>query len=126
MKFLVVDDSRIARLRLCDYIKELGYEVVGEACDGIEAIEKYKELLPDMITIDLEMPNMKGIEASKEILKLNPNINIILVTSIIDKKEVINGLKIGIKKVIQKPFTFEHFETKVNELKEGAFANEYK
>ena len=120
MKFLVVDDSKIARTRICDYVSKLGYEVIGEACDGIEAISKYKELLPNIITIDLEMPNMKGIEASKEILKLNPNINIILVTSIIDKKEVINALKIGVKKVIQKPFTLESFAQKVNELKTGA------
>jgi len=120
LKFLVVDDSRIARVRICDYVNKLGYEVVGEACDGIEAIEKYKKLLPNIITIDLEMPNMKGIESSKEILKLNPNINIILVTSIIDKKEVINALKIGVKKVIQKPFTYEYFAQNVNELKAGA------
>lgn len=119
MNFLVVDDSKMARTRICDYIAELGYKVVGEAVDGVEAISKYKELLPSIITIDLEMPNMKGIEASKEILKLNPNVNIILVTSIIDKKEVINALKIGVKKVIQKPFTFEHFAQKVNELQLG-------
>jgi two-component system, chemotaxis family, chemotaxis protein CheY len=121
LKFLVVDDSKIARSRICDYINKLGYEVLDEACDGIEAIEKYKKLLPSIITIDLEMPNMKGIEASKEILRLNPKINIILITSIIDKKEVINALKIGIKKVIQKPFTFEYFEQEINELKKGAF-----
>ncbi|QKF67940.1 chemotaxis regulatory protein [Arcobacter venerupis] len=120
MKFLVVDDSKIARSRICDYIKELGYEVLDEACDGIEAIEKYKKLLPSVITIDLEMPNMKGIEASKEILRLNPKINIILITSIVDKKEVINALKIGIKKVIQKPFTFEYFAQEINKLKKGA------
>ena len=120
MKFLVVDDSKIARARICDYIKELGYEVIGEASDGIEAIKKYKELLPNIITIDLEMPNMKGIESSKEIIRLNPNINIILVTSIIDKKEVINALKVGVKQVIQKPFTFEYFAQKVNELEKGA------
>lgn len=120
MKFLVVDDSKIARARICDYIKELGYEVIGEASDGIEAIKKYKELLPNIITIDLEMPNMKGIESSKEIIILNPNINIILVTSIIDKKEVINALKVGVKQVIQKPFTFEYFAQKVNELEKGA------
>jgi two-component system, chemotaxis family, chemotaxis protein CheY len=120
LKFLVVDDSKIARSRICDYINKLGYEVLDEACDGIEAIEKYKKLLPSIITIDLEMPNMKGIEASKEILRLNPKINIILITSIIDKKEVINALKIGIKKVIQKPFTFEYFEQEINELKKGA------
>lgn len=110
MKFLVVDDSRIARELLRSYIEKLGFEVVAEAKDGIEAIEKFQESSPDIIAIDLEMPNMKGIEASKEILKLNPQSHIILITSIIDKKEVINALRIGIKKVLTKPFSQEEFE----------------
>jgi two-component system chemotaxis response regulator CheY len=120
VKFLVVDDSKIARKKTRDFIEKLGYEVVGEAVDGVDAIEQYKKHLPQFMTIDLEMPNMKGIEASKEILGLNPNVNIILVTSIIDKKEIINGLKIGIKKVLQKPFTFDTFSNSVNELIQGA------
>ncbi len=120
MKFLVVDDSKIARKKTRDFIEKLGYEVVSEAVDGVDAIEQYKKYLPQFITIDLEMPNMKGIEASKEILALNPTVNIILVTSIIDKKEIINGLKIGIKKVLQKPFEFESFSNIINELQQGA------
>lgn len=119
MKFLIVDDSKIARTKTKDFIEAMGYEVVAEAVDGIDAIEKYKKHLPQFMAIDLEMPNMKGIEASKEILKLNPNVNIILVTSIIDKKELINALKIGVKKILQKPFTFELFSNSVNELIQG-------
>lgn len=120
MKFLIVDDSKIARMKTKDFIEAMGYEVVAEAVDGVDAIDKYKKHLPQFIAIDLEMPNMKGIEASKEILKINSNVNIILVTSIIDKKELINALKIGVKKVLQKPFTFKAFSNSVNELIQGA------
>lgn len=119
MRFLVVDDSKIARQKTRDFIESMGYEVIDEAVDGIDAIEKYKRHMPEFVTIDLEMPNMKGIEASIEILKLNSTVNIILVTSIVDKKELINALKIGIKKILQKPFTFEVFSNSVNELIEG-------
>lgn len=119
MRFLVVDDSKIARQKTRDFIESMGYEVIDEAVDGIDAIEKYRRHMPEFVTIDLEMPNMKGIEASIEILKLNSTVNIILVTSIVDKKELINALKIGIKKILQKPFTFEVFSNSVNELIEG-------
>jgi two-component system chemotaxis response regulator CheY len=117
MKFLIVDDSHLARVRLCKYIEKLGFEVIGEAIDGYDAIEKFKKLSPDAIAIDLEMPKMKGIEASKKILEINPNVDIILVTSIVDKKEIINAFKVGIKKVIRKPFTIELLEQTINELK---------
>lgn len=110
MKFLVVDDSRFARELLRRYIESLGFEVIAEAQDGLDAIQKFKENLPTIVTIDLEMPHMKGIEAAKEILKLDPKCHIILVTSIIDKKETINALRVGIKKVLTKPFTQQEFE----------------
>lgn len=119
MKFLIVDDSNLARNRLCDYVKELGFEVVGQAVDGIDAIEKVKQLNPNVIAIDLEMPKMKGNIASKKILEINPNIDIILVTSIIDKKEIVNALKVGVKKVIRKPFTKEQLQRVIEELKKG-------
>lgn len=117
MKFLIVDDSHLARTRLCEYVEELGHEVVGEAIDGIDAIEKFKQLSPTVVAIDLEMPNMKGNVASKKILEINPNVDIILVTSIIDKKEIVNALKIGVKKVIRKPFTIDQLERIIQELK---------
>lgn len=131
MKFMVVDDSKISRMKLSQFIKELGYQVTCEACDGKEAIEKYKEFVPDFILSDLEMPNMKGDESAKNILAINPNANIILVTSIVDKKELINALRLGIKKVMQKPITKEQLAEAIDGivghksfLKDGA--NEYR
>lgn len=115
-KFLLVDDSKIAREKLCCFVEELGYSIVHQADDGIKALEKFNKIDYDYIFMDLEMPNMKGNAAAKEMLKINPNINIILVTSIVDKKELIGALKIGVKKIIKKPVSFEMFSQAFNEL----------
>jgi len=119
MRFLIVDDSKVARKKLEKFVIELNYEVVGHACDGLEAIEKVKEHQPDIITMDLEMPNMKGVQATQEILSLNKNINIILITSLVDEKELIGALKIGVKKVLQKPVKQETFNTTIADLIKG-------
>jgi len=116
MRFLVVDDSKIARRKATDFIVALGYEVVAEAGDGVEAIEKYKECTPDVMLIDLEMPNMNGIEASEAITKINPDLIIILITSVVNKTELINALRIGVNKVIMKPLSQDLLDTALNEL----------
>ncbi len=115
-KFLVVDDSKIARQKLSEFIKELNFSVIHEAEDGVIAVERFKKIAYDYIIMDLEMPNMKGNEASKLMLEINPNINIILVTSIVDKKELIGALKIGVRKILRKPVNFEMFAQAVKEL----------
>lgn len=117
MKFLIADDSKLSRTKLEKIIVELGYEVVGTANNGEEAVEKFKELKPTYITMDLEMPKKNGKEASKEILELDPNINIILITSIVNKNELIDALKFGVKKVMQKPVNAQKLEQTINELK---------
>jgi two-component system chemotaxis response regulator CheY len=119
MKFLVVDDSRLARSMMREYIENIGFEVVAEGSNGLEAIEKFHTVLPDIMTIDLEMPQLNGIDAAKEILKSHPEASIILITSIIAKKEVLRALKIGIKQVIAKPFTQEEFTLAIEELNTG-------
>lgn len=116
MNFLVVDDSKISRKKLIEFIQTLGFNVVGEAEDGLEAIEKFKELNPTHITIDLEMPNMSGIDASKEILTLSPDTNIILVTSIINKVELISAIKSGVRDVLTKPVTIEAFKKALDKI----------
>ncbi len=90
--------------------------MVAEASDGIEAIAKYKSTPIDVVVTDLEMPNMKGIEAAQAMLEHNRDAIIILATSIIDKKEVITAKRIGIKGVINKPFTQEEFSTLLEQI----------
>ena len=115
-RFLVVDDSKIARSKIMEFLSEFQPDKMDEAQEGLIALQRFQETAYDCVIMDLEMPNMKGNEAAKLMLDLNPNINIILVTSIVDKKELIGALKIGIKKILKKPVSFEMFSNVVNEL----------
>jgi len=117
VKFLIVDDSKIARKRLNSYLNELNYVVLGEAIDGLDAIDKFKSLKPSYITLDLEMPKLNGIDTAKKLFEIDPNVKIILITSILDKKEIINAYRIGIKKVITKPFSIEKLKESIEEIK---------
>lgn len=118
-KILVVDDSKLARLKIIDFIKNLEFQVIHEAEDGLIAIERFKKIDYDYVIMDLEMPNMKGNQAAKEMLKLKPEIDIVLVTSIVDKKELIGALNIGIKRILKKPISFDEFKKVMNEIKDN-------
>ena len=117
MKFLIADDSNLSRKKLSSIITELGYEVIDTAVNGEEAVSKFKELSPKFITMDLEMPIKRGDAAAREILQLDPSVNIILITSIVDKKELLSAIKFGVKKVLQKPVTKEKLMHAIDELK---------
>ena len=117
MNFLVADDSGFSRKKIAEFIGQIGGTVIGEASDGLEAIEQYEKLRPTIVTMDIEMPKLNGIEASKEILKNHKEANIILITSSVDKKEILIALKNGVKQVMQKPITIEEFTKIVNELR---------
>ena len=81
---LIVDDSKFARQRTKELLEELGYEIIGEAVDGLDGIEKWKELAPNIILSDIEMPNLDGISMIKEIRSYNNDIKIIVVSSVIN------------------------------------------
>jgi len=117
MNFLVVDDSKFARRKLSKLIAQLGYNVVGEAEDGLKAIEQYKKLKPDFITMDLEMPNMQGTDAAKKILEIDINTRIILITSIVDKKVILNAFKSGVKGYLTKPMTLDELKEVIDKIK---------
>ena len=78
--------------------------MVGEAADGLQAIEKYKELQPDLVTMDITMPEMDGITALKEIKKINPNAKIIMCSAMGQQAMVIDAIQAGAKDFIVKPF----------------------
>lgn len=118
-KILVVDDSKLARLKIIDFIKNLEFQIIHEAEDGLIALERFKKIDYDYVIMDLEMPNMKGNQAAKEMLKLKPEIDIVLVTSIVDKKELISALNIGIKRILKKPISFDEFKKVMNEIKDN-------
>ncbi len=103
-KVLIVDDAAFMRMLLKDIVTKAGFEVVGEASNGKEAVEKYKELKPDVVTMDITMPEMNGIEAVKEIKKIDPNANIIMVSAMGQQAMVIEAIQAGAKDFIVKPF----------------------
>jgi len=103
-KVLVVDDAAFMRMMIKDILRKGGYEVVGEAEDGSKAVEKYKELRPDLVTMDITMPDMDGITAVKEIRKLDSNAQIIMCSAMGQQAMVIDAIQAGAKDFVVKPF----------------------
>ncbi|WEK56179.1 MAG: response regulator [Candidatus Cohnella colombiensis] len=103
-RILIVDDAAFMRMMIRDILSKNGYEVVGEAQDGAQAIEKFKELHPDLITMDITMPEMDGITALKEIRKLDTNAKVIMCSAMGQQAMVIDAIQAGAKDFIVKPF----------------------
>ena len=103
-RVLVVDDVVFMRMMIKDILRKGGYEVVGEAEDGAKAIEKYRELKPDLVTMDITMPDMDGITAVKEIRKIDPNALIIMCSAMGQQAMVIDAIQAGAKDFVVKPF----------------------
>lgn len=101
---LVVDDAAFMRKMLGDILSKSGYEVVGEATNGVEAVEKYGELNPDIVTMDITMPEMDGIEALKEIIKQDSEANVIMCSAMGQQNMVMDAVNGGAKDFIVKPF----------------------
>lgn len=104
IKVMIVDDSRIFRKMLRAAFVETGNEVIGEAGNGSEALELLKSCKPDLVTMDITMPVMDGIEALREIRTTYPDQKVIMVSAAGQKDKVIEALKLGAKDFIQKPF----------------------
>ncbi|NEW05556.1 response regulator [Paenibacillus sp. SYP-B3998] len=103
-RILIVDDAAFMRMMIRDILSKNGYDVCGEANDGAQAIEKFKELKPDLITMDITMPEMDGIQALKEIKKFDPNAKVIMCSAMGQQAMVIDAIQAGAKDFIVKPF----------------------
>ncbi len=103
-RVLVVDDAAFMRMMIKDILNKNGFEVVGEAANGQEAVEKYKELKPELTTMDITMPEMDGITAVKEIKKDDPAAKIIMCSAMGQQAMVIEAIQAGAKDFIVKPF----------------------
>lgn len=103
-RILIVDDAAFMRMMIKDILNKNGYQVVGEAENGFVAVEKYRELKPDLTTMDITMPDMDGINAVKEIRKFDSNANIIMCSAMGQQAMVIDAIQAGARDFIVKPF----------------------
>lgn len=103
-RILIVDDAAFMRMMVKDILGKNGYEVIGEAADGAQAVEKYKELKPDLVTMDITMPEMDGITALKEIKKFDSNAKVVMCSAMGQQAMVIDAIQAGAKDFIVKPF----------------------
>ena len=104
MRVLIVDDAMFMRMMLKDILSKNGYEVVGEAANGKEAIDKYIELRPDLVLLDITMPEMDGIEALKKIKMIEPKAKIIMCSAMGQQAMVIEAIQNGALDFVVKPF----------------------
>jgi two-component system chemotaxis response regulator CheY len=109
IRVLVVDDAMFMRSMIKDILSNARgrYEIVGEASNGREAIARYRELKPQLVTMDIVMPQLDGIEATREILKLDPQANIVICSAMGQEALVVESISAGAKDFIVKPFTAE-------------------
>ena len=101
---LIVDDSQVMRNMLAKFFRENGFDVVGMAKDGLEALELFDQLNPDLTTLDIVMPKMRGTEVLERIMEKRPEAAIVMATSVSDARTVMKCLKIGAKQYIIKPY----------------------
>ncbi len=103
-RILIVDDTLFMRTLLKNILFSGGHDIVGEAGDGDEAISKYKELKPDLVTMDVVMPKVNGIEALKAIKSFDPNARVVMCTAVGQEQMVKLAIKTGARGYIIKPF----------------------
>jgi two-component system, chemotaxis family, chemotaxis protein CheY len=103
-RLLVVDDALFMRKMICGVAAEAGWEVVGEAGDGTEAISQYQKLRPDLVTMDLVMPVMGGLEALRQIRALDPEARVVVVTALDQKQALMDSIRDGAIDFVVKPF----------------------
>lgn len=103
-QILIVDDAAFMRMMVKDILTKNDYEVAAEAEDGKKAVELYKELAPDLVTMDITMPEMDGITALKKIKEYNPNAKVIMCSAMGQQAMVVDAIQAGAKDFIVKPF----------------------
>ena len=106
-KILIVDDSKTSRKFLRNMLEQAGHEIVAEAVDGAEGVEKFRIYRPDITTMDITMPVLGEIDAVKDIIEIDPDAKIIMVTAAGQKANMIEALKKGAADFIQKPFDMD-------------------
>ena len=109
-KILIVDDSRTSRRMLRELLEELGHEIIGEAVNGEDGFIKYKELNPELVTLDITMPKLDGIQALQLIRKYNPEAKALMITAAGQRDKMIQAVKYGAAEFVTKPYEKEEVE----------------
>ena len=103
-RVLIADDASFMRQMIREIIEPEGYEVVGEATDGVEAVEQFEQLHPDLVTMDIVMPKRSGIDAVKGIIEKSPGALVVMCSALGQETLVMEALQAGAKDFIVKPF----------------------
>ena len=111
LKVLIVDDSLIMRQLITENLKDLSLDVVGTAPDGQTALELFKKTQPDIVTLDITMPYLDGIEVLGEMKKINKNVKVMVITALKDKATGLEALQLGATSFINKPFNTEYLKS---------------
>jgi two-component system chemotaxis response regulator CheY len=103
-RVLVVDDLAFIKLIIRDTLEKYGFQVAGEAANGVEAVEMYTKIKPDIVLMDITMPRMDGIQALTEIIKIDKDAKVIMCSALGQQKLIVQAIRIGAKDFIVKPF----------------------
>lgn len=117
-RLLIVDDSMIIRNKISRLPKSSQFEIVGKAKNGVEAVELCKKHDPDIVTMDLTMPEMDGLDCIKNLMEIKPELQILVVSALSDKSTGIKALDLGANGFLTKPFTDEQLLEALNEMME--------
>lgn len=115
-RVLIVDDAAFMRMAIKNILQKNNFEVVGEAENGFVGVKKYLELQPDLVTMDITMPEMTGLDALKQIRKLDSNANVVMVSAMGQESMVKDSIINGAKSFIVKPFKEDHVLQTLNKV----------
>ena len=118
MKIMVVDDSAIVREKIAKILENEDFEIVGTAKNGLEAVEQYSQLKPTVMTLDITMPLMDGLETIQAIMDIDDTVRILVISALADKATLINAMKMGAYGFLCKPFSDGDLAEAVEELVE--------
>lgn len=115
-KILIVDDSRTSRKMLRNILESKGHEIIDEAVNGQEGVQKFQALKPDVVTLDITMPVVDGVEALKMIKALDPESKVVMVTAAGQKNKMIECIKAGANEFLTKPFEQQEIVDVINKM----------
>ena len=115
-KILIVDDSRTSRKMLRNILESNGHEIIDEAVNGQEGVQKFQALKPDVVTLDITMPVVDGVEALKMIKALDPESKVVMVTAAGQKNKMIECIKAGANEFLTKPFEQQEIVDGINKM----------